>query len=70
MIKVEEVLNKNAKEESDKLKNAAGQQLPGSVKEVSRSYAPWIAVINLAALAAWFFFFRKKGSGTNEGISG
>ena len=68
MIKVEPILNKSAEKEAEKFRNA-GPSLP-STKEVSKSYVPWVALIIAAAFAAWFFFFRKKGSGTNEGVSG
>ncbi len=68
MIKVEDVINKNAEKESEKFKNA-GEPLPGTVKEAHKgSYLPWILLAGAALLAAWFFLFRKKGSG-NEGVS-
>jgi LPXTG-motif cell wall-anchored protein len=68
MIKVEDVVNKNAEKESEKYRSAGA--IPGTVKEVHQgSYWPWIGVIFLAGLAAWYFLFRKKGSG-NEGVSG
>jgi len=69
MITVEKVLKKNAVE-STKVAQQNNELLStGSVKEVKQSYWPWIFLASAAIFGGWYFL-RKEGSGTNEGISG
>lgn len=69
MITVEDIVEKNTQRSTEVAKDNAEVLKTGSVREVKKSYLPWI-ILALAAIGAGWYFLRKKGSGTNgEAVS-
>jgi len=67
MITVEKVVEKNTHRNATVAKDNQELLSTGTVREVKKSYLPWI-LLAVAAVAAGWYFLRKKGSGTNEGV--
>jgi hypothetical protein len=64
MITVEDTIKQNTQKSTEAAKDNAELLTTGSVREVKKSYLPWI-LLALAAIGAGWYFLRKKGSGTN-----
>lgn len=67
MITVEKVVEKNTHRNATVAKDNQELLSTGTVKEVKKSYLPWILLATAAMFAGWYFLIRK-GSGTNEGV--
>jgi hypothetical protein len=69
MITVENIVKQNTQKSTEAAKDNAELLKTGSVREVKKSYLPWI-LLAIAAIGTGWYFLRKKGSGTNgEAIS-
>lgn len=69
MITVEKIVEQNTQRSTEVAKDNAALLTTRSVREVKKSYWPYI-LLALAAIAGGWYFLRKKGSGTNgEAIS-
>lgn len=64
MITVENIVKQNTQRSTEIAKDNAAVLQTGSVREVKKSYLPWI-LLALAAIGAGWYFLRKKGSGTD-----
>jgi hypothetical protein len=69
MITVEKIVKKNAAGSTEQAKENEELLKTGTVRAVKKSYLPWI-LLAVGAVAVGWYFLRKKGSGTNEGVSG
>jgi hypothetical protein len=69
MITVEDVVRKNAVGSTPTAKDNEELLKSGTIKEVRKSYLPWV-LLALGAIGLGWYFLRKKGSGQNEGIPG
>ncbi len=69
MITVKKVEQKNAVDSTAQAQKNEEVLRTGAVKEVKKSYVPWI-LLGLAALGFGYWFYRKNKGGTNEGVQG
>lgn len=69
MITVEKVVEKNIEKDAEVAKDNEVLLKTGTAREVKKPMWPWFLGGGLLIVGA-YFYFRRKGSGTNEGISG